>query len=92
MLEPPVNLWLLLFPALVGFGVYRVFRGEASQRPVFVYTVVTILWVTLTSNLIEIGENDRMRWEVEPLLTVLLASAVMSVYSRFTSSGAVGRV
>ena len=92
MLEPPVNLWLLLFPALVGFGVYRVFRGEALQRPVFVYTVVTILWVTLTSNLIEIGENDRMRWEVEPLLTVLLASAVMSVYSRFTSSGAVGRV
>ncbi len=92
MLEPPVNLWLLLFPALVGFGVYRVFRGEASQRPVFVYTVVTILWVTLTSNLIEIGENDRMRWEVEPLLTVVLASAVMSVYSRLTSSGAVGRV
>jgi hypothetical protein len=91
MLGPPVNLWLLLFPALVGFGVYRVFRGETSQRPVFTYIVVTILWVTLTSNLVEIGENDRMRWEVEPLLTVLLASAVMSVYSRLTSSGAVGR-
>ena len=91
MLEPPVNLWLLLFPALVGFGVYRVFRGETSQRPVFAYIVVTILWVTLTSNLIEIGENDRMRWEVEPLLTVLLAVAVAAVYRRVTSSGVVGR-
>ena len=91
MLEPPVNLWLLIFPALVGFGLYRVFRGEASERPVFAYAVTTILWVTLTSNLIEIGENDRMRWEVEPLLTVLLGSAVMSVYSRLTSSGAAGK-
>jgi len=34
--------------------------------------VVTILWVTLATNLIEIGENDRMRWEIEPLLVVLL--------------------
>ena len=91
MLAPPVNLWLLVFPALVGFGLYRVFRGEASQRPVFAYAVTTILWVTLTSNLIEIGENDRMRWEVEPLLTLLLGSAVTSVYSRLTSSGAAGK-
>lgn len=88
MLEPPVNLWLLLFPALLGFGVYRVFKGKTSQRPVFAFIVVTILWVTLTSNLIEIGENDRMRWEVEPLLTVLLAVAVAAVYRRVTSSGA----
>ena len=91
MLGPPLNLWLLLFPALLGFGVYRVLRGETSQRPVFAYTVLTILWVTLASSLIEIGENDRMRWEIEPLLVVLAASAVMSAYSRLTSSGVAGK-
>ncbi len=91
MLDPPLNLWVIVFPALVGFGLYRVFRGEMSQRPVFAYAVTTILWVTLTSSLIEIGENDRMRWEVEPLLALLVGSAVMSAYSRLTSSGAAGK-
>ena len=95
MLEPPINLWLLGFPALLVFAFYRVLRGDASRhpdaRPVFAFLLVTVVWVTLTSNLIEIGENDRMRWEVEPLLMVFLASAASAVYRRVTSSGAVGR-
>jgi hypothetical protein len=95
MLEPPINLWLLGFPALLAFASYRALRGDASRqpdaRPVFAFLLVTVVWVTLTSSLIEIGENDRMRWEVEPLLMVLLATAATAVYRRFTSSGAVGR-
>ena len=54
--------------------------------------VVTIVWVTVTSSLIEIGENDRMRWEVEPLLTLLLATAAAAVYRRLIAFGAAGRV
>jgi hypothetical protein len=81
MLEPPVNLWLLGFPALVAFGLSSVLR-RARLRPVYAYIIITILWVTLTANLIEIGENDRMRWEIEPLLVVLLGSAMSSLRSR----------
>ena len=96
MFEPPANLWVLGFPALLAFGLYRTLRGNSSgrrdPRPVFAYMLVTIVWVTVTSSLIEIGENDRMRWEVEPLLTVLLATAATAVYRRLTSSGAAERV
>jgi hypothetical protein len=82
MLEPPANLGLVAFPALVAFGLWRGFQRDGHEspnlRPVFSFMVITILWVTLVSNLIEIGENDRMRWEVEPLLVTLLGTAVMS--------------
>ena len=96
MFEPPANLWVLGFPALLAFGLYSTLRGNPSDRrdprPVFAYMVVTIVWVTVTSSLIEIGENDRMRWEVEPLLTVLLATAATAVYRRLIAFGAAGRV
>jgi hypothetical protein len=82
MLEPPVNVWLLGFPALFAFGLYRVFRGKPEERPLFAYIVITVFWLTVTTNLIEIGENDRMRWEVEPLLTVLLAVAIAATLRR----------
>jgi hypothetical protein len=85
VLEPPPNLWLIGFPALLIFGAYRVFRRGAEDnrdlRPIYAYLLVTVLWVTLTTNLIEIGENDRMRWEIEPLLTIWLGGATATVSS-----------
>jgi hypothetical protein len=82
MLEPPPNLWLIGFPALFLYGIVRTLRkrspGDEAMKPVFAYMMVTILWVSLTTNLIEIGENDRMRWEIEPLLVVVLGCAVSS--------------
>ncbi len=86
MLEPPANLWLIVFPALLVYGCFRTFRRDGTKndrwRPVFAYITVTVAWVTLTTNLIEIGENDRMRWEIEPLLTILLACALTSAIRR----------
>jgi hypothetical protein len=82
MLEPPPNLWLVVFPILVLLGAISVFR-RGPLRPVYAYMMVTIIWVTLTTNLIEIGENDRMRWEIEPLLCVLLGVVVTSFLSFF---------
>jgi hypothetical protein len=83
MLEPPPNLWLIGFPALLVYGLVRTLRirspGDEALKPVFAYMMVTVLWVTLTANLIEIGENDRMRWEIEPFLVVVLGCAVSSV-------------
>ncbi|MFQ5789753.1 MAG: hypothetical protein ACE5JI_04675, partial [Acidobacteriota bacterium] len=80
MLEPPLNLWLLGFPILLGVGAFRAVKRDrataSDPRPLFAFILVTVLWVTLTGNLIEIGENDRLRWEVEPLLVVLLGAAL----------------
>ena len=89
MLEPPVNAWVLVFPVLLVFALYRAVRGDPSRqpdsRPVFAFMLLTVVWVTLASNLIEIGENDRMRWEVEPLLMTFLATAATAVYRGVTS-------
>ena len=57
---------------------------SSSERVVgragpFVFMLVCIVWVGAVTNLIEIGENDRMRWEVEPFLTILFAFAVSRV-------------
>jgi hypothetical protein len=83
MLEPPPNLWLIGFPALVVVGAVialrRVPEEQTKLRPVYAYVTFTIVWVTLATNLIEIGENDRMRWEIEPLLVLLLGSAMTSL-------------
>jgi len=83
MLQPPLNLWLVGFPALVAFGCFLSFRRKKDGRdwrPVYAYMVVTIVWVTLTTNLIEIGENDRMRWEIEPFLVVLFGCLIGSLF------------
>ena len=77
MFAPPVNLWLVLFPLVLGLGVL----GATREGPggVFAYLVLTILWVTAITNLIEIGENDRMRWEIEPFLAILFGYALNHV-------------
>jgi hypothetical protein len=82
MFEPPLNLLMLVFPALVIFGGVVSFRRrceEPDRRAVFAYMVSTIVWVTLTTNLIEIGENDRMRWEIDPFLVVLTGCFIGSL-------------
>ena len=82
MLEPPLNLFMVGFPILLIFGCvvsFRRKRGATDRRPVFAYMVLTIVWVTLTTNLIEIGENDRMRWEIEPFLVILSGCLIGSV-------------
>ena len=73
MLAPPPNLWLVLFPVLLVVAL----RGQ--PRGPFVFMLVCIVWVSVVTNLVEIGENDRMRWEVEPFLTILFAFAVSRV-------------
>ena len=73
MLAPPPNLWLVLFPALLVVAL----RGQ--PRGPFVFMLVCIVWVSVVTNLVEIGENDRMRWEIEPFLAILFAFAVSRV-------------
>lgn len=76
MLAPPANVWLALFPLLLVVGVAS---GRGRSRGLITFMLVCIVWVSAVTNLIEIGENDRMRWEVEPFLAILFALAVSRV-------------
>jgi hypothetical protein len=73
MMEPRANLLVLLFPALVGVGFWKLFRGPREHRALHAFMLVAVLWTTAVSNLVEIGENDRMRWEIEPFLAIWAA-------------------
>jgi hypothetical protein len=70
MLEPRPNLLLFVFPLLLSVGAFCLVRGSGAPRALHAYMLVTVLWVTAVSNLVEIGENDRMRWEIEPFLAI----------------------
>ena len=65
-----MNLWIVIFPLLLISAAF------GRPRAVYVYMLVTVVWVTAVTNLIEIGENDRMRLEIEPFLVVFLAGAL----------------
>jgi hypothetical protein len=97
MLDPSANLLLVVFPMLLGVGIWNALRGPKEHRAVHVYMLVTVLWVTAVANLVEIGENDRMRWEIEPFLAIWAACAatalprlVRSLRSRQIDRGARG--
>jgi hypothetical protein len=79
LVEPDPGLAPFLFAALLLYGGWRALRPSGTDpawRAVHAFLVVTILWVAVISSLVEVGENERMRWEVEPFLVALLASAV----------------
>jgi hypothetical protein len=79
VLSPP--LLLLGLPVLLAFGMTRAASagGPRAARAALAYMAVTVLWLALCTNLLEIGENDRIRWEVDGLLVVLLGCAVASL-------------
>ena len=86
MLDPSPNLLLVIFPLLLGVGVWSLRRGPREHRALHAYMLVTILWVTAVSNLVEIGENDRMRWEIEPFLAIWIACLGTALCARLSSS------
>ncbi|HXV65099.1 MAG TPA: hypothetical protein VEK15_30680 [Vicinamibacteria bacterium] len=90
MLTPRPNLLLVLFPLLLAVGVLEL-RGSRG-REVYAFLLVTVMWVTLVANLVEIGENDRMRWEVEPFLAIWLAVLLEKLRGKLRSSAAAERV
>jgi hypothetical protein len=62
--------------ALGGRSGWRLVRGRGSPRDAELAVIgFTVLAVTLTGNLLEIGENNRFRFVVEPV-TLVVAAAV----------------
>ena len=68
-------LWVGL-PLVLGFGVAaalgRVGALGREGRVVVGYLCFNIAWVALVGNLLELGENNRFRFETDPLSLVLL--------------------
>ncbi len=47
-------------------------RLSRNQRMLVLYACLTIIYVALVGNFFECGENERFRFEVDPLHVVLL--------------------
>jgi hypothetical protein len=86
MLEPSPNLLIVIFPLLLGVGIWSLGRGPLEQRALHAFMLVTVLWVTVVANLVEIGENDRMRWEIEPFLAIWIPFLGTALCRRLGSS------
>ena len=80
----PWNSFYILFPLLVIFGMKKVFvnknENRISDRVTFAYITMTIIWVALITNLLEFGENNRIRFETDPFIVIVLAAAVQALY------------
>jgi len=81
----PWNSFYILFPALIIFGMKKTFMNGGARVP-FAYITFTIVWVALITNLLEFGENNRIRFETDPFIVILLAGALQSLY-RFVRKG-----
>lgn len=78
---------LLGLPAVFAFGVAAALgradvRLTTGQRLVVAYLCFVIAWVAAVGNLVELGENNRFRFETDPLSLVLLGVALQRVLRR----------
>ena len=69
--------WVMIVPLAVATGVRLVRRGRQGREPTGAAVaagllVWTIVYVIAVGNGIELGENDRFRFLLEPLLLALL--------------------
>ena len=76
------NLLMLVYPASVLFALVRA-RSRAPQRAAFAFMAITLLWVFLLANLLVLDENDRVRFETDPLLAVLVATGLSAALNRY---------
>ena len=80
----PWNSLYILFPLLVIFGMKKIFVNDNENRTIdrvtFAYITITIIWVALITNLLEFGENNRIRFETDPFIVIVLAAAVQALY------------
>jgi hypothetical protein len=84
-------LWLGL-PLVFGFGV-AVALGHAGRwldadgRVLSAFLCLNIAWVACVGNLLELGENNRFRFETDPLSLILLGLVIESAARRFFTRG-----
>lgn len=82
----PWNSFYILFPVLMIFGIIKTFTRADKNHVTFAYLTLTILWVAMITNMLEFGENNRIRFETDPLIVIVSAAALQSAY-RFLRNG-----
>lgn len=82
----PWNSFYILFPVLMIFGIIKTFARADNNGVTFAYLTLTILWVAMITNMLEFGENNRIRFETDPLIVIVSAAALQSAY-RFLRNG-----
>jgi hypothetical protein len=84
-LLPRVALLLGLVGGVAAGARFALQRSRPRHdRVVLAYLVATVVWLTACSTLVEIGENDRIRWEIDPLIVVLVGYTLRSTVGGIT--------
>ncbi|MCI0441650.1 hypothetical protein L0152_00355, partial [bacterium] len=79
----PWNSLYILFPLLIIFGLKKALKTRdenRTDRATLAYITLTIIWVAMITNLLEFGENNRIRFETDPFIVIVLACAVQAFY------------
>jgi hypothetical protein len=78
-------------PLLVGFAWIAAVRARARGDKVSLAALgfcgLNVGFVSIAANAVELGENNRFRFAIEPLLVVLLALLADAVRRRWTAAG-----
>jgi hypothetical protein len=90
MFAPAPNLLLVVIPLLLVVAFHGARREDSSRSGLLVYMLYSFLWVAVVANMVEIGENDRMRGEVEPFLAAFLGYGTTRVLRFFRGRTGVG--
>ncbi len=69
---------LVLLPLLVAYGTVLLWHewrhaGVTPQVVLLLFILLTIAYTTVLGNLLEVGENNRFRFTIDPLYTILFA-------------------
>jgi len=68
----------------IPFQAWRLWRsGRKHEALLMLFLWLDIAYVSWTANLLEVGENHRYRYEIEPLWTVLLAAGLADLFRRW---------
>jgi hypothetical protein len=81
---PARTAWLsvLLYAVALVWGALELWSGRRQRNGpgllVLAFLWSTVVYVIVVSNLLEVGENERFRLYIDPLVVLLLASAVVA--------------
>jgi hypothetical protein len=80
-----VGLWLVLGVTSSAWLWLRPPGDGTNLRPAAAFVCLTTLWVTMTGNLTEFGENNRFRYTLDPMLFAWNSAILWWVWARTRS-------
>jgi hypothetical protein len=79
---------VLALPLLAVFG-WRVARSDAprDRRLLVAFLLFNLAWVTASSNFVEVGDNNRYRYDIDGFYLALLGLALQAAWVRWRARG-----